>query len=41
MGLLGGLGRSGDEMFSEDCSDVAIKVCRESSTRQGGTVGYS
>ena len=41
MGLLDGLGRSGDGMFSEDCSDVAIEVCLESSARQGGTVDYS
>ena len=39
--VLGGLCRSGDGMFSEDCSDAAIKVCPESSTRQGGTVDYS
>ena len=41
MGLLDGLGRNGDEIFSEDCSDVAIEVSPESSTRQGGTVDYS
>ena len=41
MGLLDGLGRSGDGMFSEDCSDVAVEVCPESSTYQGGTVDCS